>query len=80
MKHQNLIRKCKPKSFLYLFSKIALIQNARQPDVTQNTAKDQFMLFVVYCSLCARAVHVMRWPGMHAFEDESTRYGKRKSK
>ena len=59
---------------------MALIQNARQPDVTQNTAKDQFMLFVVYCSLCACAVHVMRWPEMHAFKDESTRYRKIKSK
>ena len=47
-----------PKYFLYLFSKIALIQiNAGQPDV--DVTQDRFMLFVVYCSLCAREACVM---------------------
>ena len=66
-----------PKYFLYLFSKIALIQiNAGQPDV--DVTQDRFMLFVVYCSLCAREACVMRWPSTRAFEDEPTKHGKRK--
>ena len=41
------------RAFQNLFSVCALIQHARQPDVTQNTARellDRFMLWVVYCS------------------------------
>ena len=45
---------------------------------TEHSDGDRFMLFVVYCSLCARAAHVMRWPETRAFEDEPTKYVKRK--
>ena len=50
--NQNLFSTYSPK--------IALIQHARQPDLTQirkseHSKGDQFMLFVAYCSLYARA-------------------------
>ena len=50
LKHQHYIRLCEPKSFLYLFSQIALIQNARQPDGIDSC----FSLFIVH------SVHVKR--------------------
>ena len=68
----------KPKSDRWertrIFSLIVLIQHITKPDVAQ----DRFMLFVVYCSLCARTAHVVRWPEARAFEDEPTKYGRRK--
>ena len=57
LKHQNQIRKSEPKSFLYFFSKIALIQHARQSDVTQNAATE----IDLCCSLfIVNYVHVQR--------------------
>ena len=74
LKHRNQIRKSEPKSFLYLFSKIALIQHARHR--TQRRRSIHAVRF--YCSLCARAAHVITWPETRAFEDEPTKHGKRK--
>ena len=65
-----------------LFSARALIQHARQPDVTQNTATellDRFMLCVVYCSCIMFTCNTVIWrPETRAFEDKPTKYGKRK--
>ena len=61
--NQNLFSTYSPK--------IALIQHARQPDLTQirkseHSKGDQFMLFVAYCSLYARACD--NWPETRAFK------------
>ena len=71
---QNIFSTCSPKLLWY-----NMLDNLTwQRTHACHSNGDWFMLFVVYCLLCARAMQVIRWLEMHAFEDKPTKYGKQR--